>query len=192
MTFPTNPPRMTITNLYSGETFRAQYNPEKLQEKLQATYAKLTVPGMSHQITQFTNTNNEQFDIELFMVANSVRNYEMMQTGRRFIKSLLVPVRGAESVVTGAPPRVLFVWPRTLAVQGVVTSANFSHEMFKDNGQTRVMRVDLSIEEIRDVRVTSEDIRNDRDARYGDPRLEPLSTTSERLRSENPYLRMMR
>jgi hypothetical protein len=181
-----NPPRMSLTNMVTGETNTAQYNPEKLEESLSSSWARLSPPGMSHQVLQFTCTENQKYSIELFLVANTTQDALRMQITRRFILSLLVPVGGAATVVGGGPPRVLFVWPRTLSVTSVITSAKFSHELFKRNGQTRVMKISLDLEEIRDARVTSDEILRDTSSRYG-----AVSNGQSALNrmDRNPYLR---
>ena len=170
-----NPPRMSLTNLLTSETLTAQFNPQKLDESLDINYARQTIPGMSHQVIQYVNTNNVKWEgVELFFIADDPLGFNTLHRARTFIHSLLLPPGGAESVVGGAPPRVLFVWPHVLAVSAVITSAKFSHEMFKSDGRTRIMRVFLTLEEIRDVRITSEDMRSDVEGRFGDVRYEEV------------------
>lgn len=159
--------KMSISNLNTGETFRAQFNPEKLEESLESTYAEIDVPGLSHKPMQFSNTSNEEFTTELFWRATKPAELEAMRQARRFLKSLCFPRRDADTVAGGAPPRVLFVWPRMLSLVCAVKSVKFSHELFTSLGQARVSRATLTLSEIRDVRLSSEDVRDDTELRYG-------------------------
>lgn len=162
-----SPPRMTITNIATNETFTAQFNPPTFDEEVQANWSKLTVPGLSHQPLQFSHTGNEAFTFSLFWRATSSAELNQMRSDRRFLKSLCFPQGSAETVAGGAPPRVLLVWPRMLSLTAVVSAVRLSHEEFNRYAQARVTRGTVQIEEIRDVRITSEDVRGDTELRYG-------------------------
>jgi len=159
--------KMTISNLETNETLRVLFNPERLEEEIQVSWSKLTVPGLSHQPLQFGYTGNESFSVELFWRAMTPADLELMRQQRRFLKSLCFPKGGAETIAGGAPPRILFVWPRMLSLTCIVTAVRFSHEFFNRYGQARVSRATLAIEEIRDVRITSAEVRDDSSLRYG-------------------------
>ncbi len=76
---------------------------------------------------------------------------------RRFLLSCCYPKSHA-SIDSGAPPRVLIVWPEVLALTCAVTRISFKHELFRLTGKTRQMRVDLELEEARDLRLLSRDV----------------------------------
>jgi len=162
-----DPSRVTLTNLNTNETMRAQFNPERLEEDIAATWNKLVVPGYSHQPLQFIHTGNESFDVELFWRGTSSDELEKMRQDRRFLKSLEFPRGRAETVAGGAAPRVLFVWPRMLSIVCVVRRVRFVHEEFNRYGQARVSRATVQLEEIRDTRLTSREVRRDTGLRYG-------------------------
>lgn len=167
MTQPIAPSRMTISNLETNETYTVQFNPEAFEEEVQANWNQLTVPGLSHQPLQFGHTTNETFTFSLFWRATTPDELEKMRQDRRYLKSLCYPRANAENVVGGAPPRVLLVWPRMLSLTCVVRQVNFTHEHFNRYGQARVTRGTLKLEEIRDVRISSEEVRDDSSLRYG-------------------------
>jgi hypothetical protein len=160
-------PKMTVTNLNTGLTMRAQYNPEQLEETVSANWARQGVPGLSHNVLQFSNTANETFAFELFFRANTEAEMQEIHRWRRFLKSLVVPRGGANTIAGGAPPRVLLVWPRMLSLTCILPTAKFTHEHFNKMMQSRIFRVAVQFEEIRDVRMTSEDVFDDRELRFG-------------------------
>lgn len=179
MVQPISPPKMTITNIATNETYTAQFNPTTFEEEIQANWAKLTVPGLSHQPLQFAHTGNETFTFNLFWRAGTPSELNQMRTDRRFLKSLCYPKGSAETVAGGAPPRVLFVWPRMLSMTGVVNAVRLSHEEFNRYAQARVTRGTVQIQEIRDVRITSEEVREDSELRYGNSPGTDLPGTAE-------------
>lgn len=154
------PQRMTLTNMHTGEPMEVQFNPEQLPEELTVNYTRLTVPGMSHQQIQYINTNNHGFTLELFLEAlGGERSQEKLEDQRNFILSLMYPVAGASDVPGGAPPRVLFVWPRLATFTAVVTRARFIHTHFASTGAPIRTTATVELEEVRDGRLTSEEVR---------------------------------
>lgn len=162
-----NPPKMTVSNLNTGLTMRAQYNPTQFEEQVAANYTRQNVPGLSHMPLQFQNSANEQFSFELFFRAEKESEMVEIHRWRRFLKSLVIPRGGADTIQGGAPPRVLLVWPRMLSLTCVLTTAKFTHEHFNQMMQSRVFRVAVQFEEIRDVRMASDDVFDDTALRYG-------------------------
>jgi hypothetical protein len=78
---------------------------------------------------------------------------------RNFLYSLLYPVQASHGPVTeDAPPRVLFVWPQVVSMNCVITRARGIHNLFYPQGMSRLIRVELELEEVRDVRLLSEEV----------------------------------
>jgi hypothetical protein len=80
----------------------------------------------------------------------------------------VAPARGNEKgrverairyVASGGPPRALLVWPGLVSLTCVVTSLEFRYEQFGVRGEVLVYRAQVNFEEIREVRVTSEEMR---------------------------------
>lgn len=155
------PDRMTITNLKTGATVEMQYNPTEVEESLDVTYAKQTVPGLSHKITQYTNTENLalKFDLAFDGLANPKQfdSFSAVQA-RLFLMSMCYPSRGATTVRTGAPARALFVWPNLYTLTTVITKLGIKFTRFALDGMPTAFAASMNIEEIRDVRLTAEDI----------------------------------
>jgi hypothetical protein len=162
------PPKVTLTNLSTGVTLEAQFNPDALEETVSANYAKQTVPGLSHEVLQFSNTTNEAFPLNLFWRAESRGDVETLQRARRFLKSLLYPKSGAEDMASGGPPRVLVVWPGMIAMTCVIMSVKFSHALFTKFMRSRAYMATVQCEEIRDTRIGSDDVFDDTSLRLGE------------------------
>ncbi len=162
------PARMSIANVVSGDSVEAQFNPSEFEEALEVNWTRQTVPGLSHQPLQFVNTGNVKFTLELnFEVQDPATDLESIHQGRRFLQSLCYPRRGAEDVVGGGPPRALFVWPNVISLTCVVTALSFKYGRFNLEGTPVQFTAKVTLEEIRDVRLLSEDVLADGSQRSG-------------------------
>ncbi len=162
------PARMSIANVATGESVEAQFNPSEFEEALEVNWTRQTVPGLSHQPLQFVNTGNVKFTLELnFEVQDPSTDLDTIHQGRRFLQSLCYPRRGAEDVVGGGPPRGLFVWPNVISLTCVVTALSFKYGRFNLEGTPVQFTAKVTLEEIRDVRLLSEDVLADGSQRSG-------------------------
>lgn len=158
------PDRMSIANLATAESVELQYNPTELEETIGAVYNRQTVLGMSHQILQFSHTENLSISFDLaFDALTNAESFDADDclNARRFIHALCYPRAGAALVADGAPPRALFVWPHLYTLTCVITKARFRFTRFFGTGKPSAFKCSLSIEEIRDFRVTSEELMAD-------------------------------
>ena len=158
-------PRCLLVNVASGESMECLFNPTQISEKLQVNWNRLSVPGLSHQVLQFQSTGNRQlsgveFYLDRFFAAEQPGNPDIMEF-RAFIRSLTVPPEGTEGVVDTAPPRTLFIWPEVVTVETVVTDVEFQYRQIAVDGMVLVYAATVSFEEILDVRVTSEQLREE-------------------------------
>lgn len=162
------PARMSIANTATGDVVEAQFNPTEFEEALEVNWARQTVPGLSHQPLQFVNTGNVKFTLELhFEVHDPTSDLEQIHFARRFLQSLCYPRRGAEDVIGGGPPRALFVWPNVVSLTCVVTGLSFKYSRFNLEGTPIQFNAKVTLEEIRDVRLLSEDVLTDGSQRSG-------------------------
>ena len=152
------PARMSLANLATGESIEAQFNPSGLEESLEVNWTRQVVPGLSHQPLQFVHTGNDKFNLELLFEALEATGLDDLLLARRFLQSLCYPRRGAQDVIGGAPPRVLFVWPTIASLTTVITSLAFKYERFNVAGTPTRFTVKVSLEEIRDVRLFADDV----------------------------------
>jgi hypothetical protein len=117
------------------------------------------VPGMSHQPLQFINTGNLTFPLDLYARAFSFQDRVAIEDFRRFLHSLCYPKGDAGTIDDKTPPRVLMVWPHVWSITCVVTSLKIVATSFAIDGRISRYMATVSLEEIRDGRLTSEDVR---------------------------------
>lgn len=153
------PARMHLVDLSTGEDLEVFFNPEQLEEELQVAYARLTVPGLSHQPLQYTNTGNQGVTLDLYARGNTPGERVLIEDFRRFLQSLCYPRGNAGTIDDGAPPRVLFVWPLVWTWTCKVTSLRITSTQFSQDGRISRYVASVTLEEIRDVRLTSDDVR---------------------------------
>jgi hypothetical protein len=165
------PERMHLVDLVTQEDLEAQFNPGELGEHVAVMYTRLGVLGMSHQPMQYQYTGNHEFEFEMFFRVYDDRGNRMddMDNARRFLLSLTVPPRGATSVLGGAPPRVLFIWPNIASLTSVITDLKINHTLFNIDGRQLHSSAKVKLEEIRDVRIFSDEIRRTGTLRRGGP-----------------------
>lgn len=154
------PQRMSLSNLHTAETMEMQYNPEELEEGLEVTYQRLTILGMSHQELQYINTGNHEVTLKLAFdsLASPAPKYDIIDA-RKFLLSLHYAPRGANTIRSGAPPRVLFFWPKLFAIQARILKPQFKHTRFALNGTPTAFVVTVQMSEVLDARLTSDDVR---------------------------------
>jgi hypothetical protein len=159
------PARMSIANVATGDSVEAQFNPTEFEEAIEVNWARQTVPGLS---LQFVNTGNARFTLDLnFEVQDATTTIEDILFARRFLQSLCYPRRGAEDVAGGGPPRALFVWPNVIALTCVLTGLSFKYGRFALDGTPIQFTAKVTLEEITDVRLLSEDVLADGTRRSG-------------------------
>ena len=154
------PPRISMGNLRTGEIVEMPLFPESFNEEISVSWSKLQILGMSHEPKQYSNTGNyripglilpfQSLDAEVIDRYHDIRN---------FLMSLTVPPEGASDIRSGGADRIMFFWPQMISMTCNIESLRFSHERFNRFGRSTSFRATIDLEEIRDVRLTSEDVR---------------------------------
>ena len=154
------PLRMSIVNLVTDEQIEAQYNPTEFDETVGAAFARQAVQGLSHQVMQFSNTENYKCNFTLFFssVSGGPFTQKAIERTRRFLMSMCYPRRTAGTVRSGGAPRALFVWPNLISLTCFVTSVKFNHRRFNLLGKSVDYSAAVTLEEVRDALITSEDV----------------------------------
>lgn len=158
--FDVRSPRMVLVNMVTGEARTPQFNPSEFEEKLGTIYAKLTVPGLSHEVQHFINTVNTTYTFELFfhcLDGSGPAGLEAILADRRFLHALTHPRRGG-GIERGGAPRVLFIWPKLISLTCRMADLTFTYTMFNSEGAPTAFKVKVVLEEIRDVFVGMDDI----------------------------------
>lgn len=154
-------PRMFIQDLKTLEIMEAQFNPASLDEVLAVDWNRLVSPGNSHRRMQYNYTDNLKVSFELIFDALQSGETETLKDARKFLHSVCYAKKGAQSVREGEATRVLFVWPELFTLSCVITNLAIKHTAFNLAGHPIYMTAKISLEEIRDTRLFSEDVRND-------------------------------
>lgn len=162
-------PRVSFTALNTGETYYFPYVPETFAEEVNVRWSKQDILGMSHQNDQYSYTENHMFQsLNFFFVGKTVKEVDLIHEGRRFLLSLCYPAGGAGTVRQGGPSRILFVWPQVVTMTCKLETLKIIHEKFNVSGRTVQFRADIKVSEIRDQRLTSQDVREQGTQRSGD------------------------
>lgn len=153
------PPRCSFTDLRTGTIYEMPFTPEKLAEEVVANYVDHTVVGLSHEVEQYVNTSNHSFPGLAFdFFGRTPGDVEEIHRGRRFLLSLLYAHAGSSGVRDGAPSRVLFFWPQLVSMTCRIRKIRNQHTQFNREGLSYRWRCTLEFREVRDVRLTSEDV----------------------------------
>lgn len=153
-------PRIIIANLETGEGYEMPFVPETLEEQVDVVRSTLEILGLPHNRRQYTGTTSHQIPgLEFFFRGTTPEEVRNIHEGRKFLLSLTAPRAAADTVRTGAPPRFLFVWPQLFRMTCELDSLRIRHEKFNTEGLTTIFRATIGFQEVRDVRLTSEEIR---------------------------------
>lgn len=147
-----------VANLVTQEDVSVQFNPTEIEHAVEVGWQRFTVPGLSHQPKHYVNTSNATLPLALFYRAVTLDQLDEMRDKRNFFESLAYPV-ASDQVVSGGPPRFLFIWPQHIALICTLNSLRQRDIAFTRSGRPRIAQVNIEIEEIRNVRLLSSDVR---------------------------------
>ncbi len=154
------PPRVSLTNLRTGETVEMPFTPEQFVETVAVNWARRAIVGMSHETLQYGNTGNYKLEnLDFFFRGTTPEEVDLIHEGRKFLLSLAYAPEGAENLRDGAPARILFFWPQVVSMTCVLMNLRITHQKFNVEGRTTIFRARFSLEEARDVRLTAETVR---------------------------------
>lgn len=159
--FNAKPQRCVLVNLATFEQKQAQFNPRALTRSLKANYARLTVPGLSHQPLHYVNTGNTQLPSVEFVMDRAMDPSFDVADFLGFLRSLLLPPEPAGGVPQLAPPRVLFVWPNVLSIEAVGIDLTEQYDLFYADAGVRSAIGTITFEQILDFRITGDDVRSE-------------------------------
>jgi len=166
MTYANRPPRLTLVNIATTEHLEAQFNPTELEEALGANFARLTVPGLSHQRKQFINTEDDKFTFSIFnhCIGEGPEGQARMLKTRSWLRALVHPRRTGGD--RDGSPRTLLIWPGFLSIVCRLTSLGFKYTQFnRMTGAPIAYTASLTMEEQRDSFVGMEDVLVENDPR---------------------------
>ena len=153
--------KMLITKLGDPRTvFETQFNPTEFSEALQVNYKRHKIPGLSHEPMQYINTTNDKISLDLFFDADTQEQADRNLIARKFLLAVCYPRRPVGDLEIGGPPRLLFVWPSIISMTVVITSLQLTYTKFSSTGVPMDFIAGITIEEIRDMRLTYDDVIN--------------------------------
>lgn len=167
------PPRVFFVNLRSGEGQEMPYTPTEFTETIIVNWTRQAVTGLSHEVLQYGNTASYQIPGLEFFISGIPQQpargdfrgptdtdaADRAEELRKFLMSLCYASESAQTVRDGAPPRILFCWPEMISLTCIIDQLSIRHEKFNRNGRSVIMRATMTLDEIRDVRLTSEQVR---------------------------------
>jgi hypothetical protein len=149
---------MSVTNLDTGETLEAQYNPTGIEVRLEAAYNRVGGPGASYQELQYANTGNTQIPFEINFDGRAP-NAPDLNNVQGFFLSLLHPPQDVLGVENGSPPLVLFRWPGWISLVMRHPKLTIAAKRFEPDGPPNYITVKVEQEEARITRLGTENVR---------------------------------
>lgn len=125
------------------EKIELQYNPIGWKDDRAVEYASHTLPGLSHPIMTFVSGGERVFkaDIKINAVTNPNAPYLI-----HWIRARTYPER-FENMIKEVPHRVLFIYPNSMWILGVITAANRTVEDTFADGRFKYVTLELQIKE---------------------------------------------
>lgn len=163
MSLAGKPPKLSIVNLANAQVLEAQFNPTELDEQVSAVWSKLTVPGLSHTVKQFSHTEDVKVSFTAYWLVGDggAQDRRDLFRARRFLRALCHPRPAAGGFRTAGAPRLLFVWPSFFSMTSVLTSVSFNYQRFNLFGHPVAMTAQCTLEEVRDYIVTMDEVLAD-------------------------------
>jgi hypothetical protein len=182
--------RLYIINTETGDTLEAQFNPDELVETFEAKWNNVTIPGLSHELLQFSNSASDKISFKLFFTGMRPAGHkteiqgvsevmDAIQYARRLLKAWTTPTPNAYNVLGSAPPTLVLIWPQTLSFKCIISKVEFKISNWdKSEFERGPSRAEASIEitQINDAHFTSANIATD-SARWGQSSLGSYDTS---------------
>lgn len=147
-------PRVVISDTDTGEAIEFPLHPESLEHTSEASWVRHGVPGLSHQVHQFSNTNSGKLAFTVFVdTLDGKTTVDDLDRIYCFLDSMQFPAEGK-----GAS-KYLLSWPGTAELVIVGISVVFTTTRWGQDGTRLAFSARISIEEARDLRITKEEVR---------------------------------
>jgi len=142
----------------SSQAFRFfDIAPATLDEVVSVTYARQTVPGLSHKRSQFMNTNNKILTFDLFVdgLISDGDDFgpDKVEKTKRFLYSLCYPRASRRIDGAGPPKAMLSIGP--MNVVGYVEEVSIQNTRFYSDLSVRAFKASIKFVEELDRRKTS-------------------------------------
>lgn len=167
--------------------FQFWFRPEPIRERLNVSYSKMGVLGMSHQYHVYQNTDNTSISFDLWVNRLVMLKEGMIDTergvqqsgdvatqedrdnlffelsrqieqGRKYLQALTVPPEQPSGIIGAAPTACLLVLPGILILRMRLMSLEFTHVDVDVRGNIIEMRARVTFEEAPVERFTMQDV----------------------------------
>lgn len=162
------PIRGLIVNTETGEEREFPMNPTELQiGPIPVNFNRREIHGMSHQPLIYKDTGNVKIPVT-FIHSRIIKGQELgndwyalddVNEFVRFMASLTVRSGGEEGLIGGAPPKLVFIWPRLVGMICHLVSLQFRFIKFDIFGSPTILVAQCEFEEARDSFKSSEEYR---------------------------------
>lgn len=159
-------PRVTLTDLDTTETLELPLIPTQLDHSTSAKWTNQVIPGLSHEVLQFSNTANAGFTFDAYFDAcDGFTSVDQLVAARDWLESTQYPSDRPQD--PGGPSKYLFVWPGLCSVIVIVNNISFSLTRFQEiDGRLSQFTAKVAIQEARK-KFLSRDLVRSRGLRRG-------------------------
>lgn len=147
-----------LVDLTTQEFYKFDWNPTEIDQAVKANYARQQIPGLSHQRSQYLNTENQVIDFTLVVDGLAHGGPVIVEQTKQFLLSTMYPRSSRRTEGAGAPKMLLLI-PGSFRKKGFIESVDISHKYFYADMKVRRFEAAIKFVEEPDKRVTSEDIR---------------------------------
>ncbi len=168
--------RSILINQSTSEALEFLLNPSQVTTAIRVNWNKQASIAATFERVHYASTANVAVSFALVVNRMLIAKRRRDATGRlprskfgevrdefdrhrNFLMSLCYPRGRRNDVVKRSPPRALLLWPRFMAIEVLCFGVSFRDEMFDRQGEPVQFSADLQLEEIRDFRLTSADVR---------------------------------
>lgn len=159
------PPKCLLINSLTGEAMEPMFNPTQVQEQMQARYQRHQAPGLAWEPLHYVGTSNRTFQGVEFYVdrffAQAQSDAVDIREFRAFLRAFMAPPEASAGTPSGAPPRLLFIWPDVAVMEAIVTELDFQYRQFDAFAGVLVYTATCSLEAVAMRPVTSESLRQE-------------------------------
>jgi hypothetical protein len=168
-----------------GHRLEVMYNPNEFEQGVESEWARFSSAGSGYAHMHFHTTKNPTIEMELYYVANTIKERARAEWDRLLLYSWMYPRFSTDGFSIG-PPRLLVVWPGTFEMICYLVECRFKHLKFAMNGSTTRWTATIKLERAAEELKKLDGVKK---ALFGlDGR--PVMTADEKLRNQGPLFRI--
>ena len=142
----------------TGNSLNLNWNPNQFQRTFKVNWSRQQIPGLSHQRSQYINTENQKVEFDIVVDGLDVGGASEVEKHRRFLESLCFP-RQSKRIEGAGPSPVIIGQPNYLHITVLIDEIQFTDELFYSNGACRRFTAKIKVAEELSRRRTSREVR---------------------------------